>query len=96
MTRGMNSDVHLQDQMILSEFESHEGYDTDLNWQTKSRLDMLSASGGTENGMSNGNGLHSNGKIGSSGRRKVERASSLLDPNIEMSHSHVYQNDAQV
>ena len=31
----------LQDQMILSEFECLEGYNTDLNWQTKSRLEML-------------------------------------------------------
>lgn len=82
--------------MILSEFESQEGYETDLNWQTKSRLDMLSAAGGGENGLSNGNGLHSIGKVGSSGRRKTERANSLLDPAVEMSHSHVYQSDARV
>ena len=83
--------------MILSEFESQEGYNTDLNWQTKSRLDMLSAGGGGENGLANGNGLaHSSSKVGVTGRRKAERSNSLLDPSIEMSDSHVYNGDAHV
>lgn len=83
--------------MILSEFECLEGYNTDLNWQTKSRLEMLSAAGGGENGLSNGDGLaHSSSKVGASGRRKAQRSNSLLDPEVEMSHSQVYQNDAPV
>ena len=83
--------------MILSEFESQEGYNAELNWQTKSRLDMLSSAGGQTNGMANGNGIaHSNGKVGSASRRKAQRSNSLLDPEVEMSHSQVYQNDANV
>lgn len=89
--------------MILSEFESREGYNAELNWQTKSRLDMLSSAGGhpangiQTNGTVTGNGLaHSISKLGSAGRRKAQRTNSLLDPEVEMSHSQLYQDDSYV
>ena len=76
--------------MILGEFERQEGYDTDLNWQTKSRLDVLSAKGArAENGsLANGNGHSVNGSrfsLSSMGK-KPEKQASLLPPELEMSH----------
>jgi len=83
--------------MILSEFESLEGYDADLNWQTKSRLDMLSSRGlanGTTNGATNGHSSSTSGGLFGAGPKKAARTNSLLDPEIEMSHSEAYHNDS--
>lgn len=72
--------------MILSEFERNEGYDSELGWQTKSRLDILSAKGGHtehENGVLNGH------RSTYPGVKKGEKQLSLLPAQVEMSH---YQN----
>ena len=75
--------------MILSEFERNEGYDTELGWQTKSRLDILSAKGSrTENGLTNGNRT-----VQYPGVSKDEKQHSLLPAEVEMSHSDVYHQN---
>lgn len=75
--------------MILSEFERQEGYDTELGWQTKSRLDILSAKGSRpENGTSNGQRTQSY-----PGVSKAEKQHSLLPAEIQMSHqTDAYEN----
>jgi hypothetical protein len=83
--------------MILSEFESQEGYDAELNWQTKSRLDMLSSRGmghAMTNGATNGHSSSNSGGLFGAGPKKAARLNSLLDPEIEMSHSEAYHNDS--
>ena len=77
--------------MILSEFEQQEGYESDLNWQTKSRLDMLSSNGNARENGGHSNGLHADGgRFGLSGKKKFEKQPSLLPPEMELSHSQSY------
>ena len=75
--------------MILSEFERNEGYNTELGWQTKSRLDIMSAKGSkAENGLSNGHRT-----MQYAGVSKGEKQHSLLPAEIEMSHSDAYHQN---
>lgn len=72
--------------MILSEFESLKD---ELPWQTESRLAVLSSSGKPTNGHAPGGQKQFFGV----GPKKAARTNSLLDPQIEMSHSEAYNND---
>jgi len=71
--------------MILSEFESLKD---ELPWQTESRLAVLSSSGRPTNGHAPGNQKQFFG----AGPKKAVRSNSLLNPEIEMSHSEAYNN----
>ena len=74
--------------MILSEFERLEGYDTELGWQTKSRLDILSAKGSrSEDGLANGSRTQSY-----PGVNKAEKQHSLLPSEIQLSHSDAFHS----